>query len=74
VTGEGAYDAQSSMGKITGEIIERARQRGVRVLLVAGSVTGELPPHVVAVSEDKQLTSQDIERLVSAALPRLLSQ
>jgi glycerate kinase len=74
VTGEGAYDAQSSMGKITGEIIERARQHGVRVLLVAGSVTGELPPHVVAVSEDKQLTSQDIERLVSAALPRLLSQ
>ena len=72
VTGEGAYDAQSSMGKITGEIIERAGGRGVPVLLIAGSVTGELPANVVAVSEGKQLTAADIERLVRDALPRLL--
>jgi glycerate kinase len=73
VTAEGAYDAQSSMGKITGEIIARARQRGVKVLLIAGSVTGELPPNVMAMCENRQLTPADIERLVSAALPRLLS-
>lgn len=74
VTGEGAYDAQSSMGKITGEIIARAGRRGVPVLLIAGSVSGELPASVVAASEGRQLTSGDIERLVREALPRLLRQ
>lgn len=46
VTGEGAWDAQSSMGKVTGEVVRRAREAGVPVLLVAGTLTGELPPGV----------------------------
>jgi glycerate 2-kinase len=36
VTGEGSWDAQSSMGKVTGEVVRRARAAGVAVLLVAG--------------------------------------
>jgi hypothetical protein len=47
ITGEGSYDAQSSMGKVTGEVIARAGAAGVPVLLVAGRVEGAVPPHVI---------------------------
>ncbi|MEJ2185114.1 MAG: glycerate kinase, partial [Gemmatimonadota bacterium] len=50
VTGEGAFDAQSGMGKVVGEVIRRARARRVPVLLVAGSVEGALPEGVRAVT------------------------
>jgi glycerate 2-kinase len=43
ITGEGSWDRQSSMGKITGEVVRRAREAGVPVLLVAGRIEGELP-------------------------------
>ena len=46
ITGEGSYDAQSSMGKVTGEIVARAGRAGVPVLLVAGRVRTSIPPHV----------------------------
>lgn len=49
VTGEGAFDAQSGMGKVVGEVILRARSRGVPVLLVAGRVDGPLAAGVHAV-------------------------
>ncbi|HSH46882.1 MAG TPA: glycerate kinase, partial [Longimicrobiales bacterium] len=47
VTGEGAWDEQSSMGKITGAVIRRARERDVPVLVVAGAFDAPLPPGVV---------------------------
>lgn len=50
VTGEGAWDAQSSLGKITGAVIERAGRAGVRVLLIAGHATGPVPAHVTLVT------------------------
>ena len=46
VTGEGSYDAQSSLGKVTGEVIARAARSGVPVLLVAGRVEGAPPAGV----------------------------
>lgn len=49
VTGEGAFDAQSEMGKVVGEVIQRARHRQVPVLLVAGRVEGSLPDGVYGV-------------------------
>ena len=73
ITGEGAYDAQSAMGKITGDLIARAEQRGVPVLLIAGSVSGEFPQNVYAVAGGADLSENDIERLLADALPRLLS-
>ena len=81
ITGEGAFDAQSSMGKITGEVIARAGACGIPVLLVAGHVEGALPKHVYAATsepasgragERAQLDLEAIERLVREALPRLL--
>ncbi|MEJ2678652.1 MAG: glycerate kinase [Gemmatimonadota bacterium] len=50
VTGEGAFDVQSGMGKVVGEVIRRARARRVPVLLVAGAVDGALPDGVHAVT------------------------
>lgn len=46
VTGEGEWDAQSSMGKVTGEVVARAAAAGVPVLVVAGRLTAPLPPGV----------------------------
>ncbi len=73
ITGEGAYDAQSAMGKITGVLIERAGAAGVPVLLVTGSVEGSVPAHVRVLQQDR-LELSDIEQLVRVALPRLLRQ
>jgi glycerate kinase len=46
VTGEGRYDAQSGMGKLTGRVVAAARRAGVPVLLVCGRVDGPLPAGV----------------------------
>lgn len=73
ITGEGSFDAQSGMGKITGEIIERARVVGVPVLLIAGRIDGETPAHVHAFGNHEQLTLSDIESLVRNQLPQLLA-
>jgi glycerate kinase len=58
VTGEGAFDAQSGMGKVVGEVIRRARESGVPVLLVAGTVEGSLPDGVRAVTGSESEVSQ----------------
>ena len=50
VTGEGEWDAQSSMGKVTGEVAARARAAGVPVLVVAGRVSAPLPQGAVDAS------------------------
>jgi glycerate kinase len=65
ITGEGAFDAQSSMGKITGEVIRRARGR---VILIAGSVEGKVPDQVRAIAGGPNLTLDDVARLASEAL------
>lgn len=52
VTGEGAWDVQSSMGKVTGEVVSRARAAGVPVLLVAGRIDGPLPRGVAGADAD----------------------
>lgn len=65
ITGEGAFDAQSAMGKITGEVIRRARGR---VILIAGSVEGKVPDQVRAIAGGPNLTLDDVARLASEAL------
>lgn len=42
VTGEGHFDAQSRMGKVTGRVLAAAAGAGVPVLLICGRVEGEL--------------------------------
>jgi glycerate kinase len=69
ITGEGAWDATSDLGKITGEILLRARVVGVPALLVCGRVTGQTPPGVTVVgAEAEWLDPDDISRLVADAL------
>lgn len=73
VTGEGAWDRQSAMGKVTGAVVERAREAGIPVLLVAGSVQGEAPRGVTAVTGDgAMLDAAAIAGLVRQGLPALL--
>jgi glycerate 2-kinase len=60
ITGEGSYDAQSAMGKVTGEIVARAEANGVPVLMIAGDGRS-------------MLTLDDIRQRVRAGLPGLLA-
>lgn len=71
VTGEGAYDATSEEGKITGRVAELAREAGVPVLLVCGDVSGELPDGVRAVhGEGGRLEPGDLEELAARGVER----
>lgn len=59
VTGEGAYDATSVEGKITGRVVELAREAGVPVVLLCGRVTGEPPEGVRVVDGGGRLLGPD---------------
>lgn len=72
VTGEGAYDEQSFMGKITGTLVERAGEHGIPVLVITGSAAALDGYARVATNEGAPLTERDIERLVREHLPALL--
>ncbi len=68
ISGEGRFDAQSGMGKLTGRVIEAARLSGVPVLLVCGCVEGPLPPGVAAVDGGgRELAEGDLVRLTRDA-------
>ena len=71
ITGEGSYDAQSFMGKITGTVVEAARAHGVPVLVITGNAeTAGDYAHVVG--SGALLDEADLERLVREHLPALL--
>lgn len=73
VTGEGEWNEQSSMGKVTGEVVRRARAAGVPVLLVAGRAGADVPPGVeLVVGNGTVLTGRGVAERVSRALPGLL--
>jgi glycerate kinase len=73
VTGEGAWDAQSSMGKATGEVVRRSRRAGVPVLLVTGRSDAVAPEGVTVVTgSGSALSADDVSRLVSESLHGLL--
>jgi glycerate kinase len=48
VTGEGAWDRSSAAGKITWEVIRRARAAGAAVLLLCGRLDSEPPEGIPA--------------------------
>ncbi len=73
VTGEGAWDAQSSMGKATGEVVRRSQRAGVPVLLVTGRSEAAAPAGVTVVAgSSRTMTTGDLSRLVSESLRGLL--
>lgn len=72
VTGEGRFDAQSGMGKITGRLLETAAAAGVSALLVCGRIDGK--PASAAQSVDgggRTLSFADIVRLTEDACREL---
>jgi glycerate kinase len=69
ITGEGAWDATSAMGKITWEILRRARASEVPAALVCGRLAGPVPPGVRVIGgEGRWLSADDLTRLVAEAL------
>ncbi len=73
LTGEGAYDEQSALGKLTGEVIRRARARAVPVLLLCGAIRVPLPEGVTGVTGGgAELTPAALTELAADACARLL--
>ncbi|HET9984169.1 MAG TPA: glycerate kinase [Longimicrobiales bacterium] len=73
VTGEGAYDDQTGMGKVVGEVVRRARALGVPVVLVCGVVSGEPPAGVLALDGGGRiLDAEALAALAESGCARLL--
>ena len=69
ITGEGAWDATSGLGKITRVVLARADAAGVPAVLVSGRLEGPVPPGVETISGDGSwLDSEAISRLVEEHL------
>lgn len=69
ITGEGAWDATSDLGKVTAEVLRRARTANVPALLVCGRVTGHTPPGVRIVGgTGVWLEPEETAHLVAEAL------
>ena len=72
VTGEGSYDAQSLLGKITGVLVQRARQHRIPVLVVAGRCDHS-DDYAVAVERPGAILGEDdLAQLVRQHLPRIV--
>lgn len=75
ITGEGAVDRQSGMGKVVGKVVESARDRGVAVLVIAGRVDTELPEGVARVDSGGRMVDADgLADLAVVGLTRLLEE
>jgi glycerate kinase len=75
VTGEGKWDAQSPMGKVTGEVVRRCRHAKVPVLMVTGTAEDEVPQGVTVVTGPPDgLDEAGIQEAVAKALPGLLAR
>lgn len=70
ITGEGAFDAQSTSGKVTGMVLELARRSGTRAALVAGSISGAPEGVLTAELIDADVRAQliDAGRRIAAQL------
>ncbi|UCC71205.1 MAG: glycerate kinase [Gemmatimonadota bacterium] len=75
VTGEGRFDVQSGMGKLTGRVVTIARAAGVPVLLVCARVDGPVPDGVRAAHSDGRLLDEEgLTRLTRDACRGLAQQ
>ena len=72
VTGEGSYDAQSRLGKITGELVRIARTHRVPVLVVTGHADHSDDYALAVEIPGKTLTEPDLAQLVRQHLPRIV--
>ena len=66
VTGEGAWDATSDLGKITTEVLARAAAAGVPAVLVCGRIDSPVPNGVRAISgEGSWLDARSLSARIS---------
>ena len=72
ITGEGRFDEQSVMGKITGALIELARQQNAAVLVVCGHAQMQDTHARVVDAGGSLLDEPAIRRLVTEHLPALV--
>ncbi len=69
VTGEGAYDGQSGMGKIVGSVVERATRAGVPAVVLAGHADApDRPGVLVRTGAGGRLDADALARLTAGAL------
>jgi glycerate kinase len=69
ITGEGAWDATSGLGKITRVAVARAEAAGVPAVLVSGRIEGPVPAGLETISGDGNwLDPEAISRLVEEHL------
>lgn len=70
LTGEGAWDATSGLGKITTEVLARAASAGVPSILVCGRIEGAVPDGVQALSggDESWLDAGAISALIAQEL------
>jgi glycerate kinase len=75
VTGEGAYDGQTAMGKIVGAVVERASAAGVPVVVICGRASAEPRRGVIVLSgEGGRLTLDDLAELAARGLAGALGE
>lgn len=72
VTGEGKFDDQSYMGKITGAVVRMAREHGVPTLVVTGKADLTDTFARIVDGGGETLGAADLTRLVAEHLPALL--
>jgi glycerate 2-kinase len=72
VTGEGSYDAQSLLGKITGALVRRAKAHRIPVLVIAGHCDHSDDYALAVERPGAPLTTADLEQLVRQHLPRIV--
>lgn len=71
ITGEGAWDASSGAGKITGRVLDRARRAQVPALLLCGRLAGRVPEGVRAAHGDgARLDAEGLASLAARELGR----
>lgn len=71
VTGEGAFDATSMDGKLTGEVLRRAEAAGVRTALLAPAASS-VPAGVIVESGGGRWDAATLARRARAAVGRML--
>ncbi len=71
LTGEGAFDATSLAGKLTGEVLRRAAERHVPAALVAPSAA-DVPANVVVETGTGRWSAEDLMRHTELAVRRAL--
>lgn len=71
ITGEGAFDDTSFMGKLTGEVLRRANKASVPVLLLAPQAR-KVPEGVMVESGGGTWSADELERRAATATERVL--